>query len=144
MPLRLKIEINTREHFQVFGIEQRAFRVETRWFSGACNISTYNLDELLGTKLRALFQRRKSRDLFDLWIGLTQGGADTNRIAHVFHSYLAAEHLAVSANQLRLNLAAKMQDAAFLSDVPPLLRPGIAYDAAVAHSLLERELLAQL
>ena len=29
-PLRLKIEINTREHFQVFGVERRAFAVETR------------------------------------------------------------------------------------------------------------------
>ena len=83
-------------------------------------------------------------DLFDLWLGLTQGGANTTRIAHVFHAYLAADHLAVSGSQLRQNLAAKMTDAAFLSDVPPLLRPGIAYDATVAHSLIERELLTQL
>lgn len=49
-PLRLKIEINTREHFQVFGVERRAFAVETRWFTGASDILTYALDELLGTK----------------------------------------------------------------------------------------------
>ena len=53
-PLRLKIEINTREHFQVFGVERRAFAIETRWFTGACDIPTYALDELLATKLRAL------------------------------------------------------------------------------------------
>jgi predicted nucleotidyltransferase component of viral defense system len=28
---------------------------------------TYELDELMATKLRALYQRRKDRDLFDLW-----------------------------------------------------------------------------
>jgi len=29
------------------------------------------LEELLGTKLRALYQRRKGRDLFDLAVALT-------------------------------------------------------------------------
>lgn len=85
-PLRLKIEINTREHFQVCGVERRAFAVESRWFTGACDIPTYALDELLGTKLRALYQRRKGRDLFDLWLGLTQGGADAARVAEAFHA----------------------------------------------------------
>ena len=143
-PLRLKIEINTREHFQVFGVERRGFAVETRWFTGASDIPTYALDELLGTKLRALYQRRKGRDLFDLWLGLTQGGADAVRIAQTFHAYLAAEGHAVSAKQLRQNLVAKMSDATFLSDVPSLLRPGVAYDASEAHALIESELLARL
>ena len=137
-------EINTREHFQVFGVERRAFAVETRWFTGASDISTNALDELLGTKLRALYQRRKGRDLFDLWLGLTQGGADAVRIAQTFHAYLAAEGHAVSAKQLRQNLVAKMSDATFLSDVPSLLRPGVAYDAGEAHALIESELLARL
>ena len=143
-PLRLKIEINTREHFQVFDVERRAFAVETRWFTGACDIPTYALDELLGTKLRALYQRRKGRDLFDLWLGLTQGGADAARVIQAFHAYLAAEGHSVSAGQLRQNLVAKMSDAAFLSDVPSLLRPGIAYDASEAHALVERDLIARL
>jgi predicted nucleotidyltransferase component of viral defense system len=144
IPLRLKIEINTREHFQVFAVERRTLAVETRWFTGASNIPTYALDELLGTKLRALYQRRKGRDLFDLWLGLTQGGANATRIAEAFHAYLKAEGHAVTAAQLRQNLAAKMSDAAFLSDVPPLLRPGIAYDAPEAHRLIERELLTRV
>jgi len=143
-PLRLKIEINTREHFQVFGVERRAFAVETRWFTGACEIPIYALDELLGTKLRALYQRRKGRDMFDLWLGLTQGGADATRVVQAFHAYLTAEGHSVSAAQLRQNLAAKMKDAAFLSDVPTLLRPGVAYDPSEAHALVERELLTQL
>ena len=38
----------------------------SRWFTGAAKVLTYDLDELLGTKLRALYQRKKGRDLFDL------------------------------------------------------------------------------
>lgn len=68
LPLRLKVEINSREHFNVLGLERKQFEVRSRWFSGAASIVTYALDELLGTKLRALYQRKKGRDLFDLWI----------------------------------------------------------------------------
>jgi predicted nucleotidyltransferase component of viral defense system len=67
IPLRLKVEINTREHFAVYGFRTLPFAVESRWHSGEAEILTYDLEELLGTKLRALYQRRKGRDLFDLW-----------------------------------------------------------------------------
>ena len=70
VPIRLKVEINTREHFNVLGLTQRNFKVENQWFSGDCKITTYHLEELLGTKLRALYQRRKGRDLFDLYKAL--------------------------------------------------------------------------
>ena len=65
--MKLKIEINTREHFNVLGIKPVNLQMDNGWFSGNCNIPTYELEELLGTKLRALYQRRKSRDLFDLY-----------------------------------------------------------------------------
>jgi predicted nucleotidyltransferase component of viral defense system len=68
--LRLKVEINTREHFTVFGFAASPFAVSSRWFAGDCEITTYDLNELLGTKLRALYQRRKGRDLFDLALAL--------------------------------------------------------------------------
>lgn len=51
----------------------------SRWFEGACEIQTYELDELLGTKLRALYQRKQARDLFDLEIALTRLPVDPRR-----------------------------------------------------------------
>ncbi|MGH6690157.1 MAG: nucleotidyl transferase AbiEii/AbiGii toxin family protein, partial [Gammaproteobacteria bacterium] len=51
VPLRLKVETNTREHFSVYGLRRCGFRVESRWFEGACRIQSYELDELLATKL---------------------------------------------------------------------------------------------
>ena len=59
VPLRLKVEVNCREHFSVLGYQQRDFSIDTRWFNGTAKIQTYKLEELLGTKLRALYQRRK-------------------------------------------------------------------------------------
>ena len=58
VPMRLKVEINSREHFSVFGAEEHEFAVHSRWFNGSAKVRSYQLDELLGTKLRALYQRR--------------------------------------------------------------------------------------
>ena len=65
VPLRLKVEVNCREHFSVLGYLESSFSIDTRWFSGTGAIQTYKLEELLGTKLRALYQRKKGRDLYD-------------------------------------------------------------------------------
>jgi len=73
VPLKLKVEINSREHFTVLGFEKRVFAVDSRWFSGSASILTYHLDKLLGTKVRALYQRKKVRDLFDLWAAFDSG-----------------------------------------------------------------------
>lgn len=69
---KIKIEINTREHFSIFGLKQKNFSINSRWFNGSTKIQTYKFDELIATKLRALYQRKKSRDLFDLWLASQQ------------------------------------------------------------------------
>ncbi|GHV65403.1 hypothetical protein FACS1894199_06000 [Bacteroidia bacterium] len=80
MPIRLKVEINSREHFNVLGLTKYAFSVSNQWFSGSCNVTTYYLDELLGTKMRALYQRRKGRDLFDLYKAVSTKDVNADKI----------------------------------------------------------------
>lgn len=58
-PIRLKVEINCKEHFSIMGFHKVPFEVNNKWFSGKCEITTYSLGELVGTKLRALYQRKK-------------------------------------------------------------------------------------
>ncbi len=82
--MRLKIEINTREHFSVLGTTRQSFTVDNPWFKGTTELPIYHLDELLGTKMRALYQRKKGRDLYDLWLGLRSDDADSNRIVECF------------------------------------------------------------
>ena len=60
--LRLKLEINCKEHFNILDWVDFPFEVKSDWFSGQAQIRTYSLSELLGTKLRALYQRSKGRD----------------------------------------------------------------------------------
>ena len=65
--IHLKVEINCKEHFCVFPMVRVPFAVDSSWLKGACEVLTYELAELTGMKLRAVYQRRKGRDLFDLW-----------------------------------------------------------------------------
>jgi len=143
VPLRLKVEINTREHFTVFGVEMRPFRVHSPWFEGGTHVRTYALDELLGTKLRALFQRRKGRDLFDLWAALITAG-EPRRIVEAFRAYTKAEGASVTRAAFEKNLAAKLGSRAFSDDLRPLLASGVDYDPAEAARVVSAQLLALL
>jgi predicted nucleotidyltransferase component of viral defense system len=144
LPIRIKIEINTREHFSVFALKERRFQVESRWFSGSTSIHTYQLDELLGTKLRALYQRKKGRDLFDLWIAARQGNVDETRIVECFHRYLEKANLQVSRAEFEANLHEKLADPRFLNDIAPLLAPDCPWDVDDAARYAREELLPRL
>ena len=120
VPLRLKTEINTREHFAVMGLSKQPFHVHSRWFRGECAITTFALEELLATKVRALYQRRKGRDLVDLWYGLTEGRADALEIVKVFKEYMKAEGHVIKGGDYMKNIEAKMKHPGFIGDVTPL------------------------
>ncbi len=142
--MRLKIEINSREHFTAFGFVQKPFKVSSRWFEGACEICTYELDELLGTKLRALYQRKKGRDIFDLAIALREPGADPNRIIAAFSRYMQCGGHAVSRTQFEQNLETKMRDPQFLADIGPLLASGYDWDIDAAARTVQTQLIERL
>ncbi len=144
MRLRLKVEINTREHIAVLGFKKRAFSVDSRWYSGMADIATFELDELLATKLRALYQRRKGRDLFDLAVGLTDERSDAERIVAGFGEYMEREGSPVTRAMFERNLAGKIGDAQFNADMSALLRPGFEWLPAEAVRTVSERLIPLL
>ncbi len=144
LPLRLKVEINSREHFNFLGLESRPFDVRSRWFSGAASISTYALDELLGTKLRALYQRKKARDLFDIWWAASHASVDFDRVVSCFRRYLESDGLRVSRAELEANLTGKLEDRVFTADLQPLLAYGVEWDLHRAARLVLDEIAPRL
>lgn len=142
--MRLKIEINSWEHFSAYPVIERGFEVRSRWFSGGAAIKTYQLDELLGTKLRALYQRKKSRDLFDLWTARRAREVDPARVVSCFRRYLDEAGLRVSRAEFEANLAAKLGDSRFRRDIKPLLAPRALWDIDDAARYAREELLARL
>lgn len=142
--MRLKVEINTREHFAVHGFVSRSFMVENPWFNGNAQLSTYTFPELLGTKLRALYQRKKGRDLFDLSLALGHEEFDSAALLEAFERYVNHGGTPVTRAQFEANMAAKVSDPAFLADVPPLLRTGLVYDPRDAWSRVHAAIVARL
>lgn len=106
----------------MLGLPSRAFTVENPWFSGVASVTTYQFEELLGTKLRALYQRKKGRDLFDLAVSLREHpNADHAKIVECLARYLAHDKLRITRAQFESNLTAKIEDPDFIGDVMPLL-----------------------
>ena len=143
-PLRLKIEINTREHFAVLELQKRSLIVNSPWFQGEAEVAIYHVDELMGTKLRALYQRRKGRDLFDLWLALDRGLIDPAAVVRCFRRYMDHGGTPVSRAEFEANLVAKAGNRSFLEEVRPLLARGVHYDPEVALDLVRAQLLPQL
>lgn len=129
---RLKVEINSREHFSTHGLIKLPFAVASRWWSGQTLVTSYNLEELLGTKMRALYQRKKGRDLFDLWCVASRLDPDPQRIVDCFLRYLAHDGLCVSRAEFEANLLGKIADPVFQRDIAPLIASTASWDPAAA------------
>jgi predicted nucleotidyltransferase component of viral defense system len=120
--IRLKVEINTREREAYDPVVTFPFKVENPWFSGAAEIPAFSNEELLSTKLRALLQRNKGRDLIDLSHSLDIFETlDTKRIVDLFGRYLKLSDQAISRAQAEQRMFEKLERADFLADVKPLL-----------------------
>ena len=142
--MRLKLEINTAEPFTVYGYQSRKFEVKCGWFTGSANIRTFTLDELLSTKMRALYQRKKGRDLFDSWLCNIVLDVDQSKVVDGFIQYMARSGLKVSRAEFEQNLLKKIEDVAFRRDILPLLREGIEYDANAAANYVLNEVVSML
>lgn len=141
--LKLKVETNCREHFSILGWEKKPFLVNSEWFKGDCNLTTYTLEELLGTKLRALYQRRKGRDLFDLWKALTTANVNPELVVKCYKEYMSfsLEKAIPTKKQFIMNLEAKRNDVEFLGDTVALLRPEEKYNQDEAFELVLKNLV---
>ena len=144
--MKLKIETNCREHFSVLGWEKKSFNVKSEWFQGECQLTTYKLEELLGTKLRALYQRRKGRDLFDLWKALTSSNANPDLIIKCYKEYMkfSLEKPIPTKKEFLMQIEAKKADADFLGDTAALLRPDEKYNHEEAFKIVIEKLIERM
>lgn len=144
--IHLKVEINCKEHFSVFPKVRAPFEVCNSWYCGKCELLTYELEELTGTKLRAVYQRRKGRDLFDLWKILSQMPAlDKAKVITAYERYLSftAPHLP-TYKEFVLNMEEKLKDEEFLCDTDMILTAGLEYNPVQAWQMVHNELVMRL
>lgn len=142
--MKLKIEINSVEPFSIYGFLNKNYEVSSPWFSGDAEICTYCLDELMSTKFRALFQRSKGRDLFDLWLGIRHFNVDCEKVVEGFKKYNAHHSTVIHRSHFETNLSEKMTNPNFLTDIQPLLAEGTTWNENDAWEAVNEELISRL
>lgn len=144
--LKLKVEINTREHEPLYGIKQFPFEIVNSWYSAEASIASFQAEEMFGTKLRAMLQRNKNRDLFDLYEGLLQLSMDPDKIVACFEHYLGLQGLTITRANAEEIMLRKL-NRSLTEDIAPLLPRSITYendDAVRAFNLVWNQLIARI
>jgi len=94
----------------------------------------------MATKLRAVYQRRKGRDLFDAWYVFSKGLVDIAKVVKIFHAYNEYNGMSITKNMLIQNMEAKKNNADFRGDISALLPPGADYDFDRAFDFFMKEI----
>ncbi|MBY0589151.1 nucleotidyl transferase AbiEii/AbiGii toxin family protein [bacterium] len=145
-PLKLKVELNTREHECVYRHKHYAFAIDSSWYQGTTEIVSFEPEEIFGTKLRALLQRHKNRDLFDLNQGLEQLSLDPVKVIECFDHYLKLDGTPITRANAEKRMLEKLSGS-LTEDIVPILPPGVSFteaDAVAAFSRVWTSLIAQI
>lgn len=143
---RIKIEVNTREHFAIREPNFCEYAVRTEWFEGRSKIKTCDIQEMLARKLLALYDRKKGRDLFDLWYASENKNLNSKSILSCYKEYIekVREGGYITRAQYEENLSQKLNDPSFTEDVRPLLREGVEYNSESAAEKIHKKYLRLL
>lgn len=144
-PCRVKVEVNCNEHFTELGFAKVAFKVENSWFTGACEVTAYRFEEMLGTKFNAVFGRKKTRDLFDMDYVFKNSSPDVETVLRCWRRYKKelGEELP-SWREFVLNVEAKLRDDEYRHGMDALLRPEVSFDPDSAWRLMRERIVDRL
>ena len=137
----LKVEVNTNERKSLYPLV--TVKVAVPSAGGTLrhvDVRSYDLDEMLGTKLRALLQREHGRDLYDIvraWEACehpdAQSKVDPARVGEAFRFYMRQEGSRFNKDEIATELQRRMGSLKFVNDMNGFLANGATYAPADAH-----------
>jgi len=141
--LDIVVEANVTERKPHRAVVEIPFSFPFRDKPVQTRIKGYDIHEMLGTKMRAMFQRKRGRDLFDLYWALTESAkpVDPAAVIESFQHYMKQEGTTAGRAEFVAILNAHLKDRGFCSDTETLLRSGIAYDPQLAGKFVIANLL---
>ena len=148
--MTLKVEVNVTERTPMNPVVTLPFAglVAT---DPTVDVATYDINEMLGTKMRALRQRDKGRDLFDLAVAWQRSEAGTTpfRVAPVecakaYRFYMAKEGSVATRADFTNDLRRKARLQAFRVDLRDVLAPEAKHDVDTALAIVEEHFLPHL
>lgn len=131
--MKIKIEMNTYERSPMLELQRIQHSISTPYYETKADVLTFQVEELVATKIRALYQRSKGRDLFDLWLALEELSLDPEAIVQAFPAYRPE---GMTKKNLIENLEAKLSDPQFRSDMNNLANlDGLSYNVDSASEI---------
>lgn len=95
--------------------------------------------------MRALYQRKKGRDLFDLYVALSEADVDVDAILRCYNKYMSfAVQKPPTYKQFIINMEEKMSDPDFLGDTQSLIRPDRQFDPKLGYELILKKLIEKM
>lgn len=73
--------------------------------------------------MRALYQRKKGRDIFDLWLAAKHENFNVKKIVEAFEFYMQKEGNIIKRDDFIRNIEEKLQHRSFTDDIGILLTP---------------------
>lgn len=141
--LEIVVEANVTERKPHRAVVEMPFNFPFRDKPVQTRIKGFDIHEMLGTKMRAMFQRKRGRDLFDLYWALTKSPTPVDPAAIIasFEHYLKQEGTKAGRAEFIGILEDHLKDRGFCSDMQPLLRTDITYDPQAAGKYVKTHLL---
>ncbi len=129
----IKVEVNLNESASLYPlVDVKLDALDDDGEHIRAIVRSYDINEMLGTKTRALMQREQGRDLFDLFHAWQLSEARTTpypvdgaRAMEAFAWYLDKEGTHMSRDEANALLDTRLRKAAFRRDMDTLLRPGL-------------------
>jgi predicted nucleotidyltransferase component of viral defense system len=149
----IKVDVNLNEHAALYPLVDVNFQsLDEEGELVTAQAISYDINEMLGTKTRALMQRQQGRDLFDLWFAWSQSQAGATpyavngkRAMEAFEWYLGNEGTTMGRAEAAQLLDQRVRNAPFRQDMDTLLRPDLPkFDVDAAASTVRREFLDYL
>jgi predicted nucleotidyltransferase component of viral defense system len=141
--LGIVVEANVTERKPHRAVVEMPFSFPFRDKAVQTHIKGFDIHEMLGTKMRAMFQRKRGRDLFDLYWALTKSPTPVDPAAIIasFEHYLKQEGTKAGRAEFIGILDDHLKDRGFCSGMQPLLRTDITYDPQAAGKYVKAKLL---
>jgi predicted nucleotidyltransferase component of viral defense system len=149
----IKVEVNLNEHQALYPFVMVDFQtLDNEGEPLTATARSYDINEMLGTKTRALMQRKQGRDLYDLSHAWEKSEAkatpyivDGKKTIEAFEWYLQNEGTIMGAHEAEQLLAARLKDRNFRRDMETLLRPGLPkFDVDTAADIVRTAYLKHL
>ena len=123
----LKIEVSHVERFPILPSVQKQVKTP----SGTADVATYTLEELTSTKLRALMERFKGRDIYDLYY-ISQLKPDQTITRKMFLYYFYKSRKIFNSIIHYQGLAKRYENGSYVDDVSAFIKPTVKFNLSTA------------